>query len=72
MINFIVAIFGHKMVSLINSDGDQEWYQNGQLHRDGDLPAIIRSNGDQEWHKNGELAYGYGITEMVVYQLLYV
>ena len=28
-------------VPSINSDGTQEWYQHGQLHRDNDLPAII-------------------------------
>ncbi len=35
--------------------GDQEWYQNGQLHRDNDLPAVILTNGTQKWYKNGLL-----------------
>ena len=35
--------------------GTQEWRQNGELHRDGDLPAISRANGDQEWYQHGKL-----------------
>ena len=34
--------------------GDQEWWVNGGLHREGDQPAIIRANGDQEWWVDGE------------------
>ena len=27
------------------------WYDdNGQLNRDGDLPAVMYANGDQEWY----------------------
>jgi antitoxin component YwqK of YwqJK toxin-antitoxin module len=35
--------------------GDQEWYKEGKLHRDGDLPARIFPNGDQYWYKEGNL-----------------
>src|ERR1700722_5431120 len=39
----------------IYSDGTKEWYQNGNLHRDNDQPAIICPNGDREWYQNGNL-----------------
>jgi hypothetical protein len=38
-----------------NTRGDQFWYKNGKLHRDGDLPAVIYATGDQLWYKNGKL-----------------
>ena len=37
-----------------NINGTQEWYKNGNRHRDNDLPAIIFANGDQIWYKNGK------------------
>jgi hypothetical protein len=37
----------------IDEKGNQEWYQNGLLHRDNDLPAIIYEDGGQKWYKNG-------------------
>jgi hypothetical protein len=40
---------------VIFSNGDQAWYKEGEVHRDGDLPAIILSNGDQYWYKEGEV-----------------
>ena len=30
-----------------------EYYKNGVLHRDGDLPAVISARGDLEYWKNG-------------------
>ena len=40
----------------IDEDGTQKFYnENGQLHRDNDLPAIIRADGTQFWYHNGEL-----------------
>ena len=30
-----------------------EWYENGLLHRDWDLPAHIGSKGDKVWFKHG-------------------
>ena len=37
-----------------NVYGDQLWYQNGELHRDNDLPAHIWADGSQFWWKNGK------------------
>ena len=34
--------------------GNTEYYKNGVLHRDGDLPAVISSRGDLEYWKNGK------------------
>jgi hypothetical protein len=34
-------------------NGDEEWYENGVLHRDNDLPAIVYSSGSKGWLKNG-------------------
>ncbi len=31
-----------------------EWYLDGQLHREGDLPAVITSLGDCEWWVHGK------------------
>lgn len=33
--------------------GDVEWFKEGELHRDNDLPAVECSNGDKSWFKNG-------------------
>ena len=39
-----------------DDDSAQTWYNlNGQLHRDGDLPAVIEEDGTQEWWQNGRL-----------------
>ena len=35
-------------------DGEQHWYQHGELHRANGLPAIIAANGTMLWHENGE------------------
>ena len=32
--------------------GNTEYYKNGVLHRDGDLPAVISARGDLEYYKN--------------------
>lgn len=34
---------------------NQRWYNEGKLHRDGDLPAVIWPSGRQQWYKNGEI-----------------
>ena len=39
----------------VNINGTQHWLQNGEIHRDNDLPAIINANGNQYWCKNGKL-----------------
>lgn len=32
---------------------DIEWKNpQGELHRDGDLPAAIKANGDKYWYQN--------------------
>ena len=33
--------------------GITEYYKNGVLHRDGDLPAVISARRDLEYWKNG-------------------
>ena len=38
-----------------NENGDMEWSANGQLHRDGGLPAVKRANGYKAWWVNGKL-----------------
>jgi hypothetical protein len=39
----------------INSYGEQCWYKEGKLHRNGDLPALIYAAGEQCWYKEGKL-----------------
>ena len=38
-----------------NKDGNQHWFQNGEIHRDNDLPAITYHNGDLFWCQNGRI-----------------
>jgi hypothetical protein len=41
---------------VISYRGDREWYKEGKLHRDGDLPAKIYAGGQREdWYKEGKL-----------------
>jgi hypothetical protein len=36
--------------------GTQVWYNSkGEIHRDGDLPAIIAENGSKQYFKNGKM-----------------
>ena len=37
------------LIYLFVSEGTQEWYINGQLHRDNDQPALISAEGTQMW-----------------------
>ena len=40
----------------VDSDDNMYWLNDlGQLHRDGDKPAIIWADGGRRWYKNGEL-----------------
>jgi hypothetical protein len=39
--------------AVIWADGTQQYWDNGNLHRGGDLPAIIHADGSQEWWKHG-------------------
>ena len=36
-------------------DGTKRYYLDGELHRDGDLPAIEFSDGCKEYYKNGKI-----------------
>jgi hypothetical protein len=40
--------------AVVTKSGNKYWYINGELHRDGDKPAVIQVNGNQMmWAKNG-------------------
>jgi antitoxin component YwqK of YwqJK toxin-antitoxin module len=40
----------------IDRDSHHKWYNRaGQLHRDGDMPALIHANGSKSWYRNGKL-----------------
>jgi len=40
----------------VDKNGTVRWYnQQGQLHREGGLPAIERADGSKQWHFNGQL-----------------
>ncbi len=45
--------FLYDQPAVMYASGGREWWQNGKLHRGGDLPAIVRANGSQEWYDNG-------------------
>ena len=42
-------------VPVVDELGNQDWYRDGKLHRDNDLPAMIRALGTQKWYKDGKL-----------------
>lgn len=37
------------------SNGAEEWYIDGKLHRDNDLPAYTDADGTKGWYKHGKL-----------------
>ena len=37
------------------ASGDKFWWQNGQRHRDNDLPAVEGTDGTKEYWINGVL-----------------
>lgn len=40
----------------VTTNGSNYWYnQNGEFHRDDDLPAIIYTNGTKKWYQDGHL-----------------
>ncbi len=42
-------------VRTVNEWGDVYWLNaNGELHRDGDLPAIENPDGSKAWYRNGQ------------------
>ena len=51
----IYTEFAHRFVREI---GYRAWYnEKGELHREGDLPAVIYDNGHKEWWVNGYCKY---------------
>ena len=36
-----------------DKDGTERHYLNGELHREGDLPAVITSKGGMVWYQKG-------------------
>lgn len=38
-----------------NRTGEERWYKNSIVHRDGDRPAIIDEHGISYWYQEGEL-----------------
>ena len=39
--------------AIIDKNGIQYWFKEGNPHRDEDQPAIIYTNGNQAWYKEG-------------------
>jgi len=39
---------------IIDEFGTKRWYQNGELHRDYDKPALIYPCGTKYWYQNGQ------------------
>ena len=40
--------------AVVDADGTQYWHnKEGELHRDGDLPAVVKATGTQQWRKEG-------------------
>jgi hypothetical protein len=35
-------------------NGTRYWLKNGEIHRDGDEPAVIWADGTRDWYKNGQ------------------
>ena len=48
--------------ALITRQGDKEWWQYGQRHREYNQPAVHRSSGHQEWWLRGRLHRRQGPT----------
>lgn len=36
-------------------NGIERWYKDGELHRDGDQPAIIYDDGSRYWYQHGQV-----------------
>ena len=49
-----VSPHSHGDVPIETWPGLQRWYRDGELHRDGDLPAMIKPDGTQRWYKYGK------------------
>lgn len=44
---------GSEGVTIKLANGAKQWWVNGKLHRDNDLPAVEWSDGGKEWWKDG-------------------
>ena len=55
----------HSEYRVEEKEGRKEWYRNGELHREGDLPAVVCKDV-KEWWKNG-LRHREGDLPAVVY-----
>lgn len=51
----------------ILEDGTKEYYRNGLLHRDNDLPAVECAHGTKFWFKNGKLHRDNNLPAMEYY-----
>ena len=41
---------------VIHNNGTKKWFnKDGQLHRDGDQPAVIWADGTRLWYRDGGL-----------------
>ena len=50
-----VLLFREKMKVIKNKHVTKYYNDNGELHRDGDLPAIERANGTKKWYIDDKL-----------------
>lgn len=50
---------------MMQSDGTQKWYLNGQLHR-VDGPAVFHLDGYQEWYTHGKLHRVGGLQSFIL------
>lgn len=46
-------------------DGAIFWYENDELHRDGDYPALTTKSGTKKWIKNGQLHRDGGLPAVI-------
>lgn len=54
----MVLKYGVRMRNIIiRANGTQEWWKDGERHRDGGLPAYIGVSGDQEWWNHGNFIF---------------
>ncbi len=54
-LNARIAELSAAPANVARNDKKQEWFKDGVLHRDDDLPAVIHSDGTQEWRQHGKL-----------------
>jgi hypothetical protein len=41
--------------TVVEENGTKWWYKNGELHREGGLPAVVGADGTKWWYKNNQL-----------------